>query len=241
MIGEILITVYAGLEHAFEVDHLLAVNNLVSNRNKIREAIKDGIYWGIGHTLTIFFIGILMIGFKLIIHEKIFSYLEACVGLMLVILGIYRLFKLFKKNTHSHTYSHSHEHTHKDGTKHSHLHTHTYTHSHPIDIFSHEHQENVINFKAAFGVGLVHGLAGSGALVVLILSQMKSAFDGLLYILIFGIGSIIGMLLASGLFSLPFSKKILGSYKLKYSLIIISSILCIIFGFKVIIENYLQW
>lgn len=236
MIG-ILLTVYAGLEHAFEVDHLLAVNSLVTNRNKIKEAVKDGIFWGIGHTFTIFVVGVIMIGFKVVISEHIFHYLEATVGLMLIGLGIYRLMKLFKKDTHSHTYSHIHTHKHDDGTMHAHWHTHTYTHSHSLDIMRHEHPDTSKNFKAAFGVGLVHGLAGSGALVVLVLSQMKTPWEGLLYILIFGIGSILGMFLASGLFSVPFSKKVLKSPKLQYSLIIISSVLCIGFGIKVVVEN----
>ena len=240
MIG-ILLTVYAGLEHAFEVDHLLAVNSLVTNRNKIKEAVKDGIFWGIGHTFTIFIVGVVMIGFKVAISETVFRYLEATVGLMLIALGIYRLIKLFKKNKHSHTYSHTHTHKHSDETIHAHLHTHTYSHSHSLDVLRHEHPDTSKNFKAAFSVGLVHGLAGSGALVVLVLSQMKTSLEGLLYILIFGIGSILGMFLASGLFSIPFSKNALKSPKLQYTLIIISSVLCVGFGIKVvwqIVNNY---
>jgi len=233
MIG-ILLTVYAGLEHAFEVDHLLAVNSLVTNRNKIKEAVKDGIFWGIGHTFTIFIVGVVMIGFKVAISETVFRYLEATVGLMLIALGIYRLIKLFKKNKHSHTYSHTHTHKHSDETIHAHLHTHTYSHSHSLDVLRHEHPDTSKNFKAAFSVGLVHGLAGSGALVVLVLSQMKTPLEGLLYILIFGIGSILGMFLASGLFSIPFSKNALKSPKLQYTLIIISSVLCVGFGIKVV-------
>ena len=226
----ILITIYAGLEHAFEVDHLLAVNNLVTNRTKIKEAVKDGVYWGIGHTLTIFVVGILMIGFKITVNEHIFNYLEATVGLMLVLLGIYRIAKLLKKKTHSHTYTHSHS----NSTTHSH----TYSHSHLDVLSNHSHALNSKNYKAAFGVGLVHGLAGSGALVVLVLTQMKSATEGLLYILIFGIGSIIGMFLASGLFSIPYSKSILKSEKLQLSLILISSLLCIFYGSHVIYMNF---
>lgn len=228
MLG-IFITIYAGLEHAFEADHLLAVNSLVTNRNKIKEAVKDGVYWGIGHTVTIFVVGILMIGFKVTVSQHIFSYLEASVGLMLVFLGIYRMTKIFKKNTHSHTYTHSHSN--------SATHSHTYSHSHLYVVSSHNHTTNLKNHKAAFGVGLVHGLAGSGALVVLVLTQMKTATEGLLYILIFGVGSILGMLLASGLFSIPFSKSILKSEKLQLSLIIISSLLCVFYGSHVIYKN----
>lgn len=238
MIG-IIITLYAGLEHALEMDHLLAVNSLVTNRNSIKQASKDGIYWGIGHTFTIFVIGIIMIGFKVAIKESIFSYLEGAVGLMLIVLGIFRLLKLFKKNTHTHTYTHSHEHTHSNGVTHTHFHSHTYTHSHPIDLFQHEHPNDTKGYKAAFGVGLIHGLAGSGALVVLVISQMKTVLEGLMYILIFGLGSIFGMFLASGLFSIPFTKNILKSQKIQYVLIIISSLLCITYGAKVAYENFL--
>ncbi|MEA9411844.1 MULTISPECIES: sulfite exporter TauE/SafE family protein [unclassified Flavobacterium] len=237
MIG-IIITLYAGLEHALEMDHLLAVNSLVTNRKNIKKAAKDGMYWGIGHTLTIFVIGVVMIGFKVIIKESVFSYLEGTVGLMLIILGVFRLFKLFKKNTHTHTYTHSHEHTHSNGVTHTHLHSHTYTHSHPIDLFEHEHPDESKGYRAAFGVGLIHGLAGSGALVVLVISQMKTVLEGLMYILVFGLGSIFGMFLASGLFSIPFAKNVLKSQKLQYVLIIISSLLCIAYGFKVVYENF---
>lgn len=234
MLG-IFITVYAGLEHAFEADHLLAVNNLVTNRNKMNQAVKDGIYWGVGHTLTIFTVGVLMIGFKVAVSEHVFSYLEATVGLMLIFLGMYRLSKLFKKNTHSHTYTHSH--TLSNSGSVSHLHSHTYTHSHIITTPNHNHPNKLNSFNAAFGVGLVHGLAGSGALVVLVLSQMKSTSEGLMYILIFGIGSILGMFIASGLFSLPYGKSILKSKKLQFGLIIISSVLCVFYGSLVIYKN----
>lgn len=234
MLG-IFITAYAGLEHAFEADHLLAVNNLVTNRNKMNQAVKDGIYWGVGHTVTIFTVGVLMIGFKVAVSEQVFSYLEATVGLMLIFLGMYRLSKLFKKNTHSHTYSHSH--TLSNSGSVSHLHSHTYTHSHIITTPNHSHPNKSNSFNTAFGVGLVHGLAGSGALVVLVLSQMKSTSEGLMYILIFGSGSIIGMFIASGLFSLPYGKSFLKSQKLQFGLIIISSLLCVLYGGKVIYEN----
>lgn len=236
MIG-FLITVYAGLEHAFEADHLLAVNNLVTNRNKIKDALKDGIFWGIGHTSTIFMVGIIMIGFKISISENIFSYLEAVVGLMLIILGTIRLFKLLYKKRHSHTYSHSHSHTHSNGLTHTHMHTHTYFHSHPIASFQHKHYDTSKNYKAAFGVGLVHGLAGSGSLVILVISQMKTPLEDLMYILVFGVGSILGMFIASGLFSIPFTRSILRSQKLQYALVIISSVICIVFGFKIIYTN----
>ena len=195
---KIFLTIYAGLEHAFEADHLLAVNTLVSHRENLKQSLKDGIFWGIGHTTTIFFVGILMIGFKLNIGENIFKNFEAGVGIMLIFLGIYRMSKLYFPKQHIHTRNTS---------------------------------------RAAFGVGLIHGLAGSGALVVLVISQMKTPFEGLMYILIFGLGSIFGMFLAAYLFSIPYTKSLLKSKKLQASLVIISSLLCIIYGGKVVYEN----
>ena len=195
---KIFLTIYAGLEHAFEADHLLAVNTLVSHRENLKQSLKDGIFWGIGHTTTIFFVGILMIGFKLNFGENIFKNFEAGVGIMLIFLGIYRMSKLYFPKQHNHTHNTS---------------------------------------RAAFGVGLIHGLAGSGALVVLVISQMKTPFEGLMYILIFGLGSIFGMFLAAYLFSIPYTKSVLKSKKLQASLVIISSLLCIIYGGKVVYEN----
>jgi len=195
---KIFLAIYAGLEHAFEADHLLAVNTLVSHRENLKQSLKDGIFWGIGHTTTIFLVGILMIGFKLNIGENIFKNFEAGVGIMLIFLGIYRMSKLYFPKQHNHTHNTS---------------------------------------RAAFGVGLIHGLAGSGALVVLVISQMKTPFEGLMYILIFGLGSIFGMFLAAYLFSIPYTKSLLKSKKLQASLVIISSLLCIIYGGKVVYEN----
>ena len=102
----LLLTIYAGFTHAFEADHLLAVSNIVSQRNNIRLSLKDGIFWGLGHASTIFFIGILMILFKASISEQYFHYFEAMVGLMLVVLAIYRLAKIFsqQENCHPCTY-----------------------------------------------------------------------------------------------------------------------------------------
>ena len=195
---KIFLTIYAGLEHAFEADHLLAVNTLVSHRENLKQSLKDGIFWGIGHTTTIFLVGILMIGFKLNIGENVFKNFEAGVGIMLIFLGIYRMSKLYFPKQHNHTHNTS---------------------------------------RAAFGVGLIHGLAGSGALVVLVISQMKTPFEGLMYILIFGLGSIFGMFLAAYLFSIPYTKSLLQSNQLQASLVIVSSLLCIIYGGKVVYEN----
>lgn len=218
----LLLTIYAGFIHAFEADHLLAVSNIVSQRNNMRSSMKDGIFWGLGHTSTIFFIGILMIIFKAGILDQYFRYFESLVGLMLIALAFYRMIKFFSNKK---IIIHAHPHHHA-GEQHKHLHVHVGNKQ------EHQHKHSL-----AYGVGLVHGLAGSGALILIAMSQMKSPVDGLLYLITFGLGSIAGMLVAAGLFSIPFSKKIIQAKTLQSFLIIVTSLLCLLYGGKVIYDN----
>lgn len=90
----LLLTIYAGFAHAFETDHLLAVSNIVSQRNNAFKSMKDGIFWGLGHTSTILLIGILILLLKVHVNENYFHFLEAGVGVMLVIMGFFRLSKI---------------------------------------------------------------------------------------------------------------------------------------------------
>jgi hypothetical protein len=220
----LLLTIYAGFIHAFEADHLLAVSNIVSQRNNIRLSMKDGAFWGLGHASTIFFIGVLMILFKVSIPEHNFHYFEATVGIMLILLAVYRLIKFFQSKK---IVIHRHSHTHiGEDLEHKHLHVHFGKES----VHHHAH-------KLAYGVGLVHGLAGSGVLVLAAMAQIKSSIAGLTYLAIFGGGCIIGMLAAAGLFSIPFSKKIIQGQTLQNVLIILTSMLCLLYGGKVIYEN----
>ena len=217
-----LLTLYAGFIHAFEADHLLAVGSIVSQRNNTWKSILDGIYWGLGHASTICLIGLLMILFKVGIPERYFHYFEALVGLMLIMLAAYRLTRFFRKNPvsiHSHVHGHS-------GTEHRHFHIHLGKEE------DHGHKHSL-----AYGIGLVHGLAGSGALILVAMAQMKNALDGLSYLVVFGGGCIAGMLVAAGLFSLPFSKKIIEARTLQQILIVLTAILCFIYGGKVIYGN----
>jgi ABC-type nickel/cobalt efflux system permease component RcnA len=233
----LLLTIYAGFTHAFETDHLLAVTNIVSQRDHIWSSIKDGIFWGLGHSSTIIFIGILMIMFKVGISEHSFHYFEATVGLMLIALAIYRLIKFFRGKK---LVIHKHDHEHEEGV-HKHLHVHfvpenEQAHAHPhVHVHTHSHTH-----KLAYGVGLVHGLAGSGALVIIAMAQIKSPAQGVLYLVIFSLGCIVGMLTAAGLFSVPFSKRIIQAQTLQSVLIILTSVLCLVYGGKVIYDNMIM-
>ncbi|MEM8528520.1 MAG: urease accessory protein [Bacteroidota bacterium] len=198
----LLFAAIVGFGHAFEADHLIAVGNIVTKRNKINLAIKDGFYWGLGHTSTIFLIGMIMIVGKVTFFDHYFGYLEAIVGLMLITLGVFRIYQYLNRGNLTQKFAH---------TKHDH--------------------------RLAYGIGLVHGVAGSGVVVLLVMTKIQSSVNSMIYLAIFGIGSALGMLVAAGIFSLPFSKKITSNHKLQLGLTLISALLCIGYGAYVMIEN----
>lgn len=193
-----------GFSHAFEADHLVAVSNIVTRRNNVFLALKDGIYWGLGHTSTVLLVGSFFIFGKFALNENGFRYFEVVVGITLMILGFYRLYKLYKP---------------------------------PVLIITHTHNHHIHQHKLAYSVGLLHGLAGSGALVLTVLTTIEGTLGGILYLIIFGIGSIAGMMLAAGVFSIPFSGKIINNQIFRISLIIFSSLLCVGLGVIMVYQN----
>ncbi len=193
-----------GFTHAFEIDHLLAVSSIVTRRTSVTAAIKDGIFWGLGHTSTILVIGLVMILARVFVSEQVFHYFEAGVGLMLVVLGVHRIWKTWK---------------------------------HERDHAAHHHHAAPHGHQLAYSVGVIHGLAGSGALILMVMTQLHTAWESMTYLLIFGLGSVAGMLLASGLFSLPFSSRLSAYPKVLRSITWASALLCIVFGCKVFLEN----
>jgi sulfite exporter TauE/SafE len=178
-----------GLQHATEADHLAAVSTIVSEKKNLFTASIVGGLWGIGHTISLFAVGILVIFLKLQISESLEAKLEGCVGIMLVLLGLNALRKLFQA---SKVHIHSHEH---DG----HLHTHIHAHGTKTAEVSHHRLS-----PRSVLIGMVHGLAGSAALMLLVVPTIPSPGIALLYILIFGVGSIGGMMAMSFLIGLPF-------------------------------------
>ena len=183
-----------GMQHALEADHIAAVSSIAARRTEIGDIVKHGLTWGLGHTLTLFlFAGVaLLLGHA--IPENWSSPLEAAVGIMLVGLGGHLLWRLARDRVHFH------RHTHSDGTVHLHA------HSHAGDERSHERSghEHVHGFRwRTLLVGLMHGMAGSAALLMLTISQAPSAALGLLYVALFGIGSMIGMGALSTVIAVP--------------------------------------
>ncbi len=184
----LLIGFVLGLQHAIEADHLAAVSTIVSEKKNLWTASLVGGMWGIGHTVSLFVVGALVIFLKLQISDSIEAKLEAIVGVMLILLGINALRKLFSTDK---IHVHAHEHGERE---HVHIHSHSAA---KVETSHHRFSPRSIL------IGMVHGLAGSAALMFFILPTIKSPFVALAYILIFGIGSIGGMMAMSFLIGLP--------------------------------------
>jgi len=193
-----------GLKHATEVDHVVAVSTIVSEqRNILRSALVGGL-WGMGHTASLIIVGVIVLAFRVVIPEAVSSWLEFAVALMIIGLGLNALLRALRRRTDVHLHKHQH-----DNLLHAHTHFHEQDSVHACDsaassIETHSHAVSRIGFKPLL-VGAMHGLAGSGALTVLVLTQINSAALGLIYLAVFGVGSIVGMLVMSFVVGLPFA------------------------------------
>lgn len=180
-----------GLRHALDADHIAAVSTFVSEEKQLWRSSLIGVFWGMGHTAALLVFGLIIAIFRLAVNPRLSQVLEFVVGLMLVFLGANVLLRLIEAPT---VHAHLHEH---DGVPHAHLHFHTAGSAH-----AHEHQVLRLGGRP-FLVGIVHGLAGTAALMLLVVSAIPSLLLAVGYILIFGIGSIGGMMAISLLMTLP--------------------------------------
>lgn len=188
-----------GLRHAIEGDHFAAVASLTTQSRGLKSALNIGFVWGLGHTLMLFLVGGAVLLMDYVVPASIASLLEWFVGLMLVLLGIDVVRRAIKSKIHFHSHSH------QDGVRHFHAHSHKNDSGvHNASLHYHTHQ-NEFPLRA-FIVGLIHGLAGSAALVLLTINSTESKWVGLSYIVLFGLGSIIGMGLLSFVIAFPLNK-----------------------------------
>jgi len=192
-----------GIKHATEVDHLVAIATIVSDTRSVLRSALVGMFWGLGHTLSILVVGVLVIIIRVEIPERVSTFFELAVAFMIILLGSRTLYFVLRKRKRVHTHAHTH-----GGSIHTHLHFHDSAHAHALkDIRPHDHgrQAKLTGWRAVL-VGTVHGLAGSAALTLLVLTQLSgsgSQLLGLTYLLVFGVGSIGGMLLMTTAMSLP--------------------------------------
>lgn len=183
-----------GMQHALEADHIAAVSSIAARRSRVADIVKHGLTWGLGHTLTLFAFAGAAILLGHAIPESVARPLETAVGLMLIGLGGHVLWRLWRDRVHFHRHGHA------DGTVHFHAHSHAgETAPHARAAHAHAH-----GFRwRTLLVGLMHGMAGSAALLVLTVTQAPSPAIGLGYIVLFGVGSMIGMGALSAVIALP--------------------------------------
>jgi len=183
-----------GMQHALEADHIAAVSSIAARRSRVGDIVKHGLTWGLGHTLTLFVFAGVAILLGRAIPETFAKPIEAAVGIMLIGLGAHVLWRLWRDRVHFHRHGHT------DGTVHFHAHSHAGdTVAHVRNVHTHEH-----GFRwRTLLVGLMHGMAGSAALLVLAVTQASSPMAGLGYVALFGIGSMIGMGVLSVVIAVP--------------------------------------
>jgi ABC-type nickel/cobalt efflux system permease component RcnA len=194
MFGILSLGFLLGMQHALEADHIAAVSSLAARRSDVRDIVKHGLTWGLGHTLTLFIFAGAAILLGRAIPDTLARPLETAVGLMLVGLGAHVLWRLWRDRVHFHAHAHG------DGTRHIHLHSHA-GESVPHENSAHRHGHG-FRWRSLL-VGLMHGMAGSAALLVLAVSQAANPATAVAYVLLFGIGSMLGMGALSTVIALP--------------------------------------
>lgn len=200
-----------GIKHALEPDHVIAVSTMVSNTKRLSSSSIIGVFWGIGHTITLFIVGMVFILMKKEIPSEMTLFLEFAVGVMLVYLGIRNYALAEKKHIHSHEHTHAgilHKNFHRKNTQHKHI------------------NNRIPYLKSAF-IGLVHGLSGSAAMVLLTMALVKDPWQAGTYIILFGLGTIIGMLLCTMVIGIPFA---LSNKKMSIALNRFASVVSSIYG-----------
>jgi ABC-type nickel/cobalt efflux system permease component RcnA len=193
MFGILTLGFLLGMHHALEADHIAAVSSIAARRSSVREIVKHGLTWGIGHTITLSLFAGAALLLGQMISDRLAERLEFAVGVMLVILGGYVLWQLWRDHVHFHSHVHN-------GIAHFHAHSHRgETGPHEHSRHGHEH-----GFRwRTLVVGLIHGMAGSAALLVIAISQVSNPVYGLLYLVLFGVGSMIGMGMLSAVIAVP--------------------------------------
>jgi len=194
---------FLGIRHATDPDHVIAVGTIVSRERRVQTAALIGVLWGIGHTVTILIAGGAIILFEVVIPARIGLTVELSVALMLILLGGTTVMGVLRPRGHPHV--------HGD-------YVHARPHGHERTDHGHGEQETpVARLDRRFGrlglyqamrpllVGVVHGLAGSAAVALLMVATIHDAALSLAYLLVFGLGTIAGMLLITMAIALPFA------------------------------------
>jgi ABC-type nickel/cobalt efflux system permease component RcnA len=234
---------FLGMRHATDPDHVIAVSTIVSRERSLSKAALIGALWGLGHTITIVLVGAAIILFNVVIPPRLGLTMEFAVGLMLILLGVLNLSGVTKwlseKFSPAHPHisgEHAHLHEHNSHV-HYHWHSHAPSREHHADFLPPPRWlGNAVSRLGLFHslrpllVGLVHGLAGSAAVALLVLGTIRDPRWGVFYLLIFGVGTIAGMMLITVALALPFSFAGTRFGWLNRGLIVGSGVLSLLFG-----------
>lgn len=205
---------FLGMRHATDADHVIAISTIVSRQRSMRSAALIGAVWGLGHTLTVMLVGGAIILFTITIPARMGLAMEFAVGIMLVLLGFLNLTGLTRRigdNATPDASLHGHAHAHGDYA-HSHVHGHGQAgHGHADDQTPQAWLDRKLGGLGIYQmarpliVGIVHGLAGSAAVALLVLTAIQNPWWGLLYLFLFGVGTVAGMMLITLIIAAPFA------------------------------------
>jgi len=242
-----LLGLLLGMRHATDPDHVIAVTTILSRERRLAVAARIGVVWGLGHTLTVLLVGAAIIVFKIVIPARLGLAMEFTVAIVLILLGLGAAANLVRNaatrmrggsSRDEGLVVHAHAHTH-DGATHLHPHVHVSPHEDVDDAMQHDHRipaEALPSFAArrpllrSFGVGLVHGLAGSAAIALLVLSAIPQPLWATLYLAIFCVGTIVGMALITTAIAAPFMVASRRAARLHQGLVTGSGLLSFGFG-----------
>jgi high-affinity nickel-transport protein len=211
LLSVIALGFFLGMRHATDPDHVVAVATIVSRQRNFSRAALVGVFWGLGHTVTILVVGTCIILFNVVIPARIGLSMELSVGIMLIILGVLNVISFLRavpaasvdtrdQESRDHNHVHSHAHSHGD-----YIHTHHHHHdpeAHPHNpdsspLASLDRRLSRFHFYQhlrPLAVGVIHGLAGSAAVALLVLATIRNPRWAVVYLLVFGIGTIAGMM-----------------------------------------------
>ncbi len=225
-----------GMQHALEADHIAAVASLTSGDASRRRIVVHGATWGTGHALTLMVFGgaVLLFGFQ--VDDGIAHWLEFAVGAMLAILGGRVIVSVLRERIHIHFHLHS------DGRSHIHAHSHKYASASHRTHAAHDHAHTRLSFAhlvQTFAVGIMHGMAGTAALVILVTaSSVGSVGQGASYLCLFALGSVLGMVMLTGIVLFPASYAIRDTPTLGLIVRTTIGVATVIVGGHVMFENW---
>jgi hypothetical protein len=242
---------FLGMRHATDADHVVAIATIVSREHSMAGSAVIGAAWGVGHTVTVMAVGAAIIVFGLVIPPQLGMSMEFAVGIMLVLLGVLTLTGMGSAVGAAH--AHAGVLGRQELDVHDHLHAHgDYVHRHPHghDPGTHGHAEEhtplarldrsrlgrlaLYEWLRPFAVGLVHGLAGSAAVALMVLSIIREPAAALGYLLLFGLGTIVGMMLITLILSVPFTFTAVNLPKFNWRLRVASGLVSFVFGLVLI-------